>query len=142
MPGEDLLRSLEIGDRSQARAERIEFFNAFSKQESLKDKLAYSILTTMLSAFKMIRERSQDDVEQGRFDPLTMTTSTDYSPGEGLPPIRLRERAFTPTEITLLFQLARMSVLNIWGGTAGNWGKRAIQLDEFEIMVVAQKAAP
>ena len=98
-------------------------------------------LFTMLSAFKMIRERSQDDVEQGQFDPLTMTKSTYHSPGEGLPAIRLRERAFTPTEITLLFQLAGMNVLNIWGGTAGNWGKRAIELDEFEIMVVAQKAA-
>jgi ubiquinone/menaquinone biosynthesis C-methylase UbiE len=98
-------------------------------------------LFTMLSAFKMIRERSPEDIEQGRFDPLTMTTSTDYSPGEGLPAIRLRERAFTPTEITLLFQLAGLSVLNIWGGTAGNWGKRAIELDEYEIMVVAQKPA-
>ena len=95
----------------------------------------------MLSAFKMIRERSPEDIEQGRFDPLTMTTSTDYSPGEGLPAIRLRERAFTPTEITLLFPLAGLSVLNIWGGTAGNWGKRAIELDEYEIMVVAQKPA-
>ena len=98
-------------------------------------------LFTMLSAFKMIRERSPEDIEQGRFDPLTMTTSTDYSPGEGLPAIRVRERAFTPTEITLLFQLAGLSVLNIWGGTAGNWGKRAIELDEYEIMVVAQKPA-
>ena len=97
-------------------------------------------LFTLLSAFKMIRERSQDDVEQGKFDPLTMSTSTEYSPGEGIPPIRLRERAFTPTELTLLFQFAGLSVLNIWGGTAGNWGKRAIDLDEFEIMVVAQKS--
>jgi ubiquinone/menaquinone biosynthesis C-methylase UbiE len=96
-------------------------------------------LFTLLSAFKMIRERSQDDVDQGRFDPLTMTTSTEHSPREGLPPIRLRVRAFTPTEVTLLFQLAGLSVLNIWGGTAGNWGQRAIDLDEFEIMVVAQK---
>lgn len=97
-------------------------------------------LFTMLSAFKMIREHSQADVEQGRFNPLTMTTSTDFSPGEGLPVIYLRERAFTPTEITLLFRLAGLNVLDIWGGTAGNWGKRAIGLDEYEIMVVAQKA--
>lgn len=98
-------------------------------------------LFTMLSAFKMIRERTPEDIEQGRFDPLTMTTSTEHSPREGLPAICLRERAFTPTEITLLFQLAGLSVLNIWGGTAGNWGKRAIELDEYEIMVVAQKQA-
>jgi ubiquinone/menaquinone biosynthesis C-methylase UbiE len=96
-------------------------------------------LFTMLSAFKMIRERTPEDVEQGRFDPLTMTATTDFSPGEGLPPIRLRERAFTPTEITLLFQLAGLAVLNVWGGTAGNWGKRTIELDEYEIMVAARK---
>ncbi len=64
---------------------------------------------------------------------------TDWSPGNGLPAIRLRECAFTPTELTLLFQLAGLSVLHVWGGTAGDWGKRAIGLDEFEIMVVAQK---
>jgi SAM-dependent methyltransferase len=96
---------------------------------------------TMLNAYKMIRERTQEDIEKGQFDPLTLTTTTDYSPGEGQPVLPLRERAFTPTEITLLFQLADLSVQNIWGSTAGNWGKRAIALDEFEIMVVAQKAA-
>jgi hypothetical protein len=34
-----------------------------------------------------------------------------------------------------------MSVLNIWGGTAGNWGRRALDLDEMEIMIVACKTA-
>lgn len=96
---------------------------------------------TVLSAFKMIRERSQEDVEQGRFDPLTMTTTADVSPGEGAPAIRLRERAFTPTELRLLFGLAGLRVLHIWGGTAGDWGRRAIGLDEFEIMVAAEKPA-
>jgi hypothetical protein len=32
-----------------------------------------------------------------------------------------------------------MRVLNIWGGTAGNWGRRTIDLDEIEIMIIAQK---
>jgi hypothetical protein len=32
-----------------------------------------------------------------------------------------------------------MSVINIWGGTAGNWGRRPVDLDEMEIMVVACK---
>jgi hypothetical protein len=34
-----------------------------------------------------------------------------------------------------------MSIVNIWGGTAGNWGRRSIDLDEIEIMVVARKTA-
>lgn len=94
-----------------------------------------------LSAFKMIRERSDEDVEQGLFDPLTMSTVTEFPLGEGEPPLLLRERSFTPTELKLLFQLAGFSVLHLWGGTAGEWGKRAIKLDEFELMVVAEKAA-
>jgi len=35
---------------------------------------------------------------------------------------------------------AGMSVINMWGGTAGNWGRRSLDLDEIEIMVVARKA--
>ncbi|HSD95143.1 MAG TPA: hypothetical protein VLA94_06920 [Syntrophales bacterium] len=34
-----------------------------------------------------------------------------------------------------------MSVINMWGGTAGNWGRRSLDLDEIEIMVVARKIA-
>jgi hypothetical protein len=29
----------------------------------------------------------------------------------------------------------------MWGGTAGNWGRRELDLDEIEIMVVARKTA-
>jgi hypothetical protein len=44
-------------------------------------------------------------------------------------------------ELLLLFRLAGMSVLNMWGGTAGNWGRRSLDLDEIEIMIVARKIA-
>ncbi len=53
----------------------------------------------------------------------------------------VRERAFLPTELTLLFRLTGMSVLDMWGGTAGNWGRRPLDLDEIEIMIVACKIA-
>jgi len=29
----------------------------------------------------------------------------------------------------------------MWGGTAGNWGRRPLDLDEIEIMILARKAA-
>jgi len=32
-----------------------------------------------------------------------------------------------------------MSVLNIWGKTAVNWGRRALDLDVMEIMIVGCK---
>lgn len=94
---------------------------------------------TLLNAYAMIRRYTAQDVEAGRFNPLTVVETSELAPREGLPAIRVRERAFVPTELTLLFGLAGMHVLNIWGGTAGNWGRRTIDLDEIEIMVIAQR---
>ncbi len=94
---------------------------------------------TVLNGAAMLRKYQNKDVAEGRFDPITMVESSDYPPQEGLAPIRVRERAFVPTELRLLLHHAGMSVLGIWGGTAGDWGKRTLDLDEIEIMVVAQK---
>jgi hypothetical protein len=88
----------------------------------------------------MLRKYEQKDVDDGRFDPVTMVETSDCLPGEGLPAIRVRERGFVATELSLLFSLAGLSVLNIWGGTAGNWARNTINLDEIEIMIVACKA--
>jgi len=96
---------------------------------------------TVLNATAILRKYRNEDVAAGRFDPMTMVESSEYSPRAGWPPIPVRERAFVPTELVLLFGLAGMSVVNMWGGTAGNWGRRRLDLDEIEIMVVACKAA-
>ncbi|MBN1919530.1 MAG: class I SAM-dependent methyltransferase [Verrucomicrobia bacterium] len=96
---------------------------------------------TLLNGTAMLRRYTNKDVEEWRFDPLMMVELSAHPPREGLPPVALRERAFVPTELTLLFHLAGMPVLNMWGGTAGNWGRRLLDLDEMEIMVVAQKTA-
>jgi hypothetical protein len=39
----------------------------------------------------------------------------------------------------MLFGQVGFKVQHIWGGTAGNWGRRKINLDEIEIMVIAEK---
>jgi len=96
---------------------------------------------TVLNATAVLRKYTNKDIAEGRFDPLTMVESSECPPREGLPAIAVRERAFVPTELTLLFRLAGMSVLNMWGGTAGNWGRRPLDLDEIEIMIVVRKIA-
>jgi SAM-dependent methyltransferase len=98
-------------------------------------------LFTVLNAALMLRKYQNKDVAEGRFNPLTMVESVEYPPREGLPAVAGRERAFVPTELILLFRLAGMSVLSMWGGTAGNWGRRTLDLDEIEIMVVSRKTA-
>jgi SAM-dependent methyltransferase len=97
------------------------------------------ILLTVLNATAMLRRCTNEDIAEGRFDPLTMVESSACPPGKGLPAVEVRERAFLPTELLLLFSLAGMSVLDMWGGTAGNWGRRTLDLDEMEIMIVGSK---
>ena len=94
---------------------------------------------TVLNAMAMVRRYKNEDVAKGRFDPLTLVESSEHPPREGMPPIAVRERGFVATELILLFRLAGMSVLNTWGGTAGNWRRKTLDLDEIEIMVVARK---
>jgi len=99
------------------------------------------VVLTVLNGAAMLRKYSNQDVQTGRFDPLTLVESSEHAPREGLPSIPLRERAFVPTELVALCNLAGMSVVSIWGGTAGNWGRRPLDLDEIEIMLVASKTA-
>ncbi len=97
------------------------------------------VLLTVLNGFWMTRMHKQEDVEQDHFNPLTLAQTSDVAPTGGHWPVRVTERAFVPTEMVLLCRMAGLTVLNIWGGTAGNWGHRKIDLDEIEIMVVARK---
>ncbi len=96
---------------------------------------------TVLNGAAMLRRYQNEDVAQGRFDPLGLVESSAMPPREGLPAVAVRERAFLPTELTLLLRVAGLSVLNMWGGTAGNWGRRPLDLDEMEIMIVAGRIA-
>jgi hypothetical protein len=91
----------------------------------------------------MIRQHTQKDVEDGRFDPSAMIEirPVEYETSDGKKSGMVKERWFVPTELVMLFRQAGFEVEHIWGGTAGNWGKRKINLDEFEIMVIGRKVA-
>jgi len=99
------------------------------------------LILTVVNGFNMIRKHTQEDVEKGRFDPITLVevSPQEYDTPEGKKGVLLKERGFIPTELVMLFRQAGFEVEHIWGGTAGNWGKRKIDLDEIEIMVVAGK---
>lgn len=96
------------------------------------------VLFTVLNGYARVRSATPEDVESGRFDPRTMVEAVAFPPRDGHPPIPARERSFLPTELVLLFGAAGFEALHIWGGTAGNWGRRPIDLDEMELMVVAR----
>jgi cyclopropane fatty-acyl-phospholipid synthase-like methyltransferase len=98
-------------------------------------------ILTVPNGLAKARQFTQEDVESGRFDPLTMVESytLEWDTSEGKKSMRVRERGYVPTELVMLFRQAGFEVEHIWGGTAGDWGQRQINLDEIEVMVVARK---
>ncbi|NLG85353.1 MAG: class I SAM-dependent methyltransferase [Firmicutes bacterium] len=98
-------------------------------------------LLTALNALRMARKYTDEDVVAGRFDQLG--TAEVYPLREILPEapadLLVKEKGFTAGELTLLLEIAGLTVEGIWGGTAGNWGKKPLLLDEMEIMVLAKK---
>ena len=98
------------------------------------------ILTT-LNGLKMIRDYNQDDVRKGVFDPLTITEThpMKYETRMGTEKVIVKEKGYTGLELKYLLESSGFKVENIWGGTAGNWGRRTIQLNEIEIMAVCYK---
>ena len=98
-------------------------------------------ILTAPNACRLIRQATQEDVENGRFDPITMVEvfTVEWDTPEGKKSLLVRDRSYVPTELVLLLRQAGFEMEHIWGGTAGDWGRRKIQLDEMEIMVVARK---
>jgi len=99
------------------------------------------LLMTVLNGLKKIREHSREDVENGIFDPVhlvTLETMTIDSNGKQKE-IKVREKGFTAGEITHLMNRAGLEILNLWGGTAGSWNKQELDMDEYEIMIIARK---
>lgn len=97
------------------------------------------VLMTVLNACRMIRLYSPEDVAQGRFDPQTLTEVGELAPADGAPAMPTRERAFVCTELRLLAAAAGLDIIHLWGGTAGAWNRAPLDLDEYEIMMVARK---
>lgn len=96
-------------------------------------------ILTVLNGAAMLRKYDKTDVEAERFDPVNLVESSSYAPQEGLAEIPVREKGFVAAELVLLFRLVGMAVRHVWGGTAGRWDRKTIDLDEIELMVVAEK---
>ncbi|MFC6333495.1 class I SAM-dependent methyltransferase [Paenibacillus septentrionalis] len=108
--------------------------------DALKPKGRF-ILTT-LNAYSKIRNLTQEDVDSGRFNPVTMIEQyiDEWDLPEGKTQVEVKERRYLPFELTQMFSQVGLQVENMWSGTLGKWAKRqSINLDEIEIMVVATK---
>lgn len=99
------------------------------------------LLITVLNGMRHIRHYRQEDVAAGRFDPQTLTETSTMTAGEGEErvDVTIRERGFVVPELRLMLQTIGFEVVHIGGGTAGRWGIRPVELDEFEILALADK---
>lgn len=98
-------------------------------------------LLTALNGLRLIRLYQQADIEAGRFDPWTLTEThpVEYDTPEGRRTVMVREKGHLPQELARLCGAAGLEVAHVWGGTAGNWGRRPVELDEIELMVLARR---
>jgi len=96
---------------------------------------------TASNAMRLIRKATPEQVAAGGYDPMTLTESCEmaWTGLDGPHVVLVRERGYVPTELALLLRHAGFAVEHVWGGTAGNWGRRPVDLDEYEIMVVARR---
>jgi len=100
------------------------------------------LLLTALSVLRVARLVTPDDVAAGRFDPLTSVETDTLEYGEGGERrFAARERLYTPVELARFVGEAGFAVEHVGGGTAGMWGRRPLDLDEYEIMVIARREA-
>ncbi len=99
------------------------------------------LILTVLNGLRKIRAATQEMITDGTFNPLTLTETfpMEYEDAGEVKTITVRERGFAPSELVLILRVAGFSVEQIWGGTAGNWQRRAVDMDEIEIMAIACK---
>lgn len=99
------------------------------------------MIITVLNAMRYIRLYQPEDVEAGIFDPATLTETGTMTTGEGDDRVEVRvlERSFVVPELRLMLQMLGFVVEHIGGGTAGRWGIRPVELDEYEIMAIVRK---
>ncbi len=98
-------------------------------------------LLTAMNGYATIRHMKDEDVEAGAFEPTTMVAQyqNEWDLPEGKQTLQIRERLFIPPELIALLRHAGFEVLHLWGGTAGEWGRRNLKLDEVEMMAVCRK---
>lgn len=98
-------------------------------------------LLTAMNGYATIRHMKDEDVEAGAFDPASMVANyqNEFVLPEGTQTLQIHERLFIPPELIALLRHAGFEVLHLWGGTAGEWGRRNLKLDEVEMMAVCRK---
>ncbi len=98
-------------------------------------------LLTALHGLPMTHAARLDGSEHGAFDSATLTEACDMERQTEDEPrsLPLRKCGYVPSELALLWGAAGFPIAYVWGGAAGVRGRRPIEFDELEIMVVIRR---
>lgn len=104
-------------------------------------KPAAPLVLTTPNGYRRIREITAEEVSSGMFDPATMVQLREdhFAIGGAEGQMRYKERLYILPELIALLAEHGLEVEHAWGGTAGRWGRRPLEMDEIEMMVVARR---
>lgn len=92
-------------------------------------------LLTTLNGYRSIRSAGTSaDVT---LDAMTMVET--WTPDSSKPERSFAGRHFIVPELVKMHHEAGLSVEHVWGGTVGNWARRALDWDEIEVMLMSRK---
>jgi len=96
---------------------------------------------TALNGYGLIRRMTDEQVNQGVFNPTTMVAqyADRFDLPDGPEDVFIRERLFIPPEMVSMLYHAGLATEHVYGGTAGEWGRRPLRLDEIEAMYTGKK---
>ena len=91
------------------------------------------------NALNSVRGKTQEDIDEGRFDPITMVAHCpcSWKTPDGEPKeLVTRIRSYFPSEIPLLFEQADLEMENIWGSSRR---RSPVRIEGPTFTVVARK---
>lgn len=96
-------------------------------------KLGAPFLLTTLNGYRSIRAAGKQ--AETTLDSVTMVETWQPEAGKVL-----RGRHYIVPELRALHAEAGLTVEEVWGGTAGNWGHRPLDWDEMEVMLLSRRS--
>ena len=99
------------------------------------------LILTALNGMRKIRAATPESIAGGEIDPQALSEKCSVTYEVAGRPVTFTgvERGFVPSELRLMLTVSGFDVAAIYGGTAGNWGRRAPDLDEMELMAIATR---
>ncbi len=100
------------------------------------------LVLTASNGLRLLQAHGAKDVAEGTFDPETLTERVcmQWDPAEGATrEVIVYEHGQRPEELQALFVSVGFAIEHVGGGTAGNWGRRPLDPEEYEIMLIAER---